>query len=167
MNWKTFSTKLDLHPKIYDPNDNSIEQDGNNPTFYNTYILREVAKKGPTIGFSKHNSIDGKCESGDVNEILSKVSDRELQMNAQNTTLKLKKEIFPRILFLGTGAADSYDLRNSSGTLVHLSWVSIVRSSSAFRHSPTVWKKNRFEATEKKASLHILLLFTERIIQSY
>lgn len=118
---KTSSTKLDLHPKIYDPNDNSIEQYGNTPTFYNTYILRGVAKKGRTIEISEHNSIDGESESGDVNVILSKVSNRELQRHAQNTTLKLKNEIFPRILFLGTGAADSYDLRNSSGTLVHLS----------------------------------------------
>lgn len=34
---------------------------------------------------------------------------------------KLKDETFPRFLFLGTGAADSFLLRNSSGILVHTS----------------------------------------------
>lgn len=60
---------------------------------------------------------------GTITESLETKSHHEIDLSNQMITPKLNDEQFPRILFLGTGAADSYHLRNSTGILVHITYV--------------------------------------------
>lgn len=116
---RVFSTKLDPNPKTFDPHDDStIEQYGKIPTLYTKYILRSESSEDFVM------DVPSDDESSDLEEImktLGKSNEDILSSIAEWIPKKLKTEIFPRVLFLGTGAADSFMLRNSSGTLVHLS----------------------------------------------
>ncbi|XP_055306097.1 zinc phosphodiesterase ELAC protein 2-like [Sitodiplosis mosellana] len=111
------STKLDINPRIFDPSDESSDKYGKIPMLYSKYILRGEPKEDVELETSSDE------ESSDFEEILKDLNESPkdaLPLCTQEVPIKLKDEKFPRILFLGTGAADSYALRNSSGTLVHL-----------------------------------------------
>lgn len=109
--------KLETNPKIFNPLDDSVKSYGKIPMLYSTYIFRSIPKDDSELD----ESSDG--ESSDLEEMLKllKESEDELPTSTQNIPLKLKDEQFPRILFLGTGASDSFLLRNSSAILVHMS----------------------------------------------
>lgn len=106
--------KLDTNTKTYTPNDAAADKCGKNPTFFSKYILREL----PQDDVDPENDED--FFSQELNEVLS-LSEQKPDNYMTDAPLKLKDEQFPRILFLGTGAADSYLLRNSSAVLVHIS----------------------------------------------
>lgn len=113
--------KLDTSYKTFDPYNKSSKTDGNEPTFYNKYILRGVNELNSVKKDVADDGIsDEESESFRMVEAIDTKSEK-FQLHTQNVPLKLKDEKFPRILFLGTGASDSFFLRSSSAILVHLS----------------------------------------------
>lgn len=117
-----FSLKLDANPKIYNPNDETSKDYGQIPTLYTKYVLRDRTKE---------NDFDSDDEDDltsaeeiilkELNEALGIKEEDDRELYNQIVTPKLRNEIFPRILFLGTSSGDSFLLRNSTGILVHLS----------------------------------------------
>lgn len=99
-------------PKICRPTDEHIDK---TPALYTKYVFREQPNDYTVI----------KSEAQRYDDIANAEFDRVLVsqngLHTQSAPLKLQNEQFPRILFLGTGSADSYLLRNSTGILVHLS----------------------------------------------
>lgn len=108
--------KLDTNPRIFNPIDEPVENYGKIPMLYSKYIFRSIPKDDLELEESSDD------ESSDLDAMLKslKESENALPTSTQNIPLKLKDEQFPRILFLGTGASDSFLLRNSSAILVHL-----------------------------------------------
>lgn len=111
--------QLNPHPRIFNPNDESIEQFGKTPALYSKYIFHEQ----PDESKSKQSDsiLYEDIANDEFNQILNAKDDIENGLLTQPVPLKLKDEQFPRILFLGTSSADSCLLRNSTGILVHLS----------------------------------------------
>lgn len=112
-----YSMKLDTNHKIFEPNNEAAEEIGKVPTLFTKYVLREI----PAADADLEEPNDPILE--ELNEVLNFEREQKTELFAMNAPLKLQNEQFPRILFLGTGAADSYLLRNSTGILVHISYV--------------------------------------------
>lgn len=109
--WITIiSMKLDTNLKTYTPDD--ADKYGKTPTLFTKYVFREWP------GYDSDS--DDEKLANKLDESMSMIEEKP-NTNATNVPLKLKDEQFPRILFLGTGAADSFLLRNSSAVLVHIS----------------------------------------------
>lgn len=122
---------LDPDPKVYRPSDVELNE---TPAFFTKYIFWDQPSEN--CGDKAANS-GRRSENDDGNDSLSfedvtvEELDRALTVEeeddgnpnqlAQPVPPKLKDEQFPRILFLGTSAAGSFPLRNSTGILVHLS----------------------------------------------
>lgn len=109
--------QLDPNPKIYTPNEKSNDETS---TLYTKYVFREqpanwTYMKGDTIPYED-------IASDEFSQVLNGTeNDGNGLLTQHPIPLKLKDEQFPRILFLGTGSADAYLMRNSTGILVHLS----------------------------------------------
>lgn len=114
--------KLDPHTEIYNPNDETSKDYGRIPTLYSKYVLREKTKEND---FDNDDEDDLTSAEAiilkELNEVLGIKDEDDRELYSQIVTPKLKDEIFPRILFLGTSSGDSFLLRNSTGILVHLS----------------------------------------------
>ena len=127
--------RLDPDPKTYCPNDASTNTDPDPiPTLFTKYIFWDHLRvdcddKGVKIGqsYDKDNENEGfSIEDVTVEELDRALGVKEETQDSKSQLIepiqsKLKDEQFPRILFLGTSAAGSFPLRNSSGILVHLS----------------------------------------------
>lgn len=120
---------LDPDPQIYTPNDvdSSLSAD-KSATFFTKYIFwnyndndandddedDEVSLEDATIDeLNRALAVKEVEDEKDINKVR--------MQSACPPPSKLVDEQFPRILFLGTSAAGSFPLRNSSGVLVHLS----------------------------------------------
>lgn len=128
--------QLDPHPKVYYLNGDTNNGNTNatldqNLTFFTKYVFWNQPKDNDDVQ-RDDNNIGLSIEDATVNAMdrALKVTDEEensadepspLVMRSSKPPLKLKDETFPRVLFLGTSAAGSFPLRNSSGILVHLS----------------------------------------------
>lgn len=108
--------KLDVEPKVHDPNDATLKDYGKIPTLYTTYLLRGDPKEYAPPVFS-----DDEQDEEDISHTVFDETKEDYIDIYKPPPLKLVNEQFPRILFLGTGAASACLFRNSSGVLVHLS----------------------------------------------
>lgn len=127
--------RLDPNPKIYCPNDDSDQNAvaDETPTLFTKYIFwnqpREKCVNDDENDGQKYDNDDENglsMEDVTVKELNRALRVKEEEEDSKNLFVqpvqsKLKDEKFPRILFLGTSAAGSFPLRNSSGILVHLS----------------------------------------------
>lgn len=108
--------KLESNHITYNPNNASTKGLGKIPIFYRKYILRGDLEE--TI----HSEDSGEdTDTEEFDGMLDKTNECLNEIYTQISPSKLIDEQFPRILFLGTGSADSFQLRNSTGILVHLS----------------------------------------------
>lgn len=108
--------KLDMEPLAFDPNNAESKNYGKAPMLYSTYLLRGDPKEYISSVF------DGDEEGAEgMEQMLNETKIDYRKILKQEPPLKLIDEQFPRILFLGTGASNSFLYRNSSGILVHLS----------------------------------------------
>lgn len=128
--------RLDPDPKTYCPSDDSSKNAAldETPTLFTKYIFwnrpkDECDDKDVNDGqkYDNDDENDGlSLEDVTVKELDRALRLKEVEEDSKNLFIqpiqsKLKDEKFPRILFLGTSAAGSFPLRNSSGILVHLS----------------------------------------------
>lgn len=106
-------------PVIYDPRDEVCEKNKAQPRLYTKYIFQH----GTDIKTISDEIFDDEEHKGAVEEI------RENEQQLSDPTIytqyetgdRLKNEVFPRIVFLGTGSASSQVHRNSTAILVHIS----------------------------------------------
>lgn len=126
--------RLDPDPKIYCPSndgDESTKFDATS-TLFTKYVFWSQTNDDncDTNSDRKHDNDDDtdglSFEDNTVKELDRALQGKEVEENSGSQLIqpiqpKLKDEKFPRILFLGTSAAGSFPLRNSSGILVHLS----------------------------------------------
>lgn len=127
--------QLAKESKTYLAQKSTAKKEGTIPKFYNKYILRNELTENcfdmdsdDEMDDKMDNDTDTEKGSGsgsdtdleNIGEVLGQTNDM-LEICKEKVPPKLRNEVFPRILFLGTGAADSFLLRNSASILVHIS----------------------------------------------
>lgn len=115
-------------PNVVDNNSNSVanEEQDKSLTCFTKYIFwNEPNEKCDDKDANEDEDDEVSLEDATINELnrALRVKEVEAEKHIKKVLMqrKLMDETFPRVLFLGTSAAGSFPLRNSSGILVHLS----------------------------------------------
>lgn len=121
--------RLDPDPKIYARSDDGGTNAGLDEisTLFTKYIFWKQPRDDCDDNDDENDGLSLEDVTvKELNRSLRVKGENEEEEDSKNLFIqsvqpKLKDEKFPRILFLGTSAAGSFPLRNSSGILVHLS----------------------------------------------
>lgn len=102
----------DPDPVIYDPTSETADENDTVPKLYTKFIFHAISEK-KFINDEMNAIAMREMENSKINGINN--------INLQNELDTTSNEVFPNVVFLGTGSACSQLNRNSSGILVNIS----------------------------------------------